>query len=155
MGMTWVSAEYQAQHIAVYKAFGKAKDYICTDCDGPALDWSLEHDGNPWNVNDYWPRCRRCHLIYDVEAHRPSEEQKRKISATLTGHKHSQESKDKMSTQRQGSKHANAKLNEIDIIEIRKLCDGTYGQYPLIAKQFGVSVVTIKKIVYRKTWTHV
>jgi hypothetical protein len=153
--MTWVSAEYQAQHVAVYKAFGCAKDYLCIDCNGAACDWSFDHDGNRWNINDYWPRCRRCHLLYDSEAHKPTDETKRKIAASVTGSRHTDEAKAKMSEQRQGSKHCNSKLTEADVIQIRELANGQYGQYPILAERFGVSVVSIKKIVYRKTWTHV
>ena len=145
--MTWVSAEYQAQHIAVYKAFGKAKEYICTDCDGPACDWSLETDGDPWDVNCYWPRCRSCHLKYDADLHRLSDESRSKIAATLTGRKRTVESRIKQSLSTSG-------LDVSDIIEIRRLHSLGKMQSE-IADMFETSRMTINRIVNRQTWTHV
>ena len=145
--MTWVSAEYQAQHATVYKAFGKAKEYRCTDCNNAAADWSFDRDGDPWSVDDYWPRCRRCHLLYDSDLHRPTVETKAKIALALTGHKRSITSRTKQSTTRTG-------LIESDILEIRRLHNEGHMQ-SIIADMFNTSRMTINRIVNRKTWTHV
>jgi hypothetical protein len=59
-------AEYSRAHYLVRCKFGRAKDYQCTDCDKPAHDWSWEHDTDPWDVNNYWPRCKSCHTKYDM-----------------------------------------------------------------------------------------
>lgn len=46
-----------------------------------------------------------------------------------------------------------AKLTEKQVIEIRGLAARI--QYRLLAAQYGVSVPTIKDIVYRKSWKHI
>jgi hypothetical protein len=142
--MTWVSAEYQAQHIAVYKAFGNAKDYACIDCDGPALDWSHEHDTDPWDVNNYWPRCRRHHLLYDSDAHRPTQETKDKIAETLLGFRHTEKAKRKMSMDRSG-------LSEKQVIKMRELHANGMRQSD-IADVFNTSRMTVNRIIHGKTW---
>ena len=83
---------YDAAHHRIRKARGRAREHRCADCGAPAVQWSLNHrtvteiqydtDGAPdgWDtklaysddVNDYSPRCRSCHLRYDLprgEAH--------------------------------------------------------------------------------------
>ena len=52
-------------HHRIMKQFGKASDQICSDCDGPASDWSLIHGRDDEDVNNYEPRCRKCHMVYD------------------------------------------------------------------------------------------
>lgn len=54
---------------------------------------------------------------------------------------------------KKGSLHKMAKLKEENILEIRKL----YKQFSQqkIAEQFGVSIMTINRILLRKTWTHI
>lgn len=55
---------------------------------------------------------------------------------------------------RSGSKHFLAKLNESDVLSIRKkFSEGV--PYRLIAEQFGVSKHTVWDITKRRTWTHI
>jgi hypothetical protein len=55
---------------------------------------------------------------------------------------------------RRGSRHGNAKLNEEQVIELRRLA--TSGQpHASLARQFGVTIQCISAIVNRVTWRHV
>lgn len=56
---------YWATHGRVRKARGPAKNYPCTDCSGPARDWSLIHGRDGADPADFEPRCRKCHIAYD------------------------------------------------------------------------------------------
>jgi group I intron endonuclease len=83
-----------------------------------------------------------------------SEESKAKMSQSKKGKKLSEDTKKKMSEQRKGSKGSRAKLNENDVIEIRKrLHDGE--KVSAIAKEYKVSWTTISYIRDRKNWTHI
>jgi NAD-dependent SIR2 family protein deacetylase len=46
---------------------GKAKNYKCVDCNNKARDWSnIDHKYK--NVlGDYMPRCRKCHIRWDIK----------------------------------------------------------------------------------------
>ena len=59
-------AEYFAVHRKVRAHLGKASLYHCVSCLKRARDWSHEHDTDPKDVNNYWPRCTSCHQLYDV-----------------------------------------------------------------------------------------
>ncbi len=53
-------------HRRLHRKHGAAKDHLCVDCGNKALDWSLKY-GREYseNIDDYEPRCRRCHVLYD------------------------------------------------------------------------------------------
>jgi hypothetical protein len=53
-----------------------------------------------------------------------------------------------------GSEHPNAKLDELKVLEIKRLLRYEITQ-SVIAKQFGVSCGTIKAIRQKKSWVHV
>ena len=54
-----------------------------------------------------------------------------------------------------GEKHPNSKLNDADVVEIRRRYErGDISQHQL-ARDYKCHVMTIHKIVYRKTWAHV
>lgn len=53
-----------------------------------------------------------------------------------------------------GRKIPQAKLNEDQVREIRKLCINDV-RYPVIARQFGVSTSTIQAVAAHKNWKHV
>lgn len=59
------SANYWAAHSRVRKARGPARNYPCTDCGAPAIDWSLIHGRAGADAADFEPRCRKCHIAYD------------------------------------------------------------------------------------------
>lgn len=145
--MSYMTPEYQRQHAAVYRARGKARDYQCVDCDNRAADWSLAHELDPNDVQSYFPRCRKCHLEYDWEAHQHTDETKAKISSGLTGHKRTIASRVNQSMTRTG-------LDESNILEIRRLFASGMLQSE-IADMYDTSRMTINRIVNRKTWTHV
>jgi hypothetical protein len=59
-------ATKHALHLRLKRLRGKAKEYGCVDCDGPALEWSQIHDTSGLDLwEHYEPRCRSCHINYD------------------------------------------------------------------------------------------
>lgn len=69
---------YQAAHLRIAGARGKAASHDCHDCGGKADDWSYIQDcpderaqeGSPaycLHINHYAPRCRPCHRAYDAK----------------------------------------------------------------------------------------
>ena len=54
-----------------------------------------------------------------------------------------------------GESQANSKLTNENVIEIRRLRESSGISHYKLAKMFGVSYVTIYKIVQRKTWRHI
>lgn len=71
---------YEYVHVLLRNTRGRAREYDCVDCDGPAAHWSLSayaedilyqegtsDDGKAFsqNLEDYEPRCRKCHSAYD------------------------------------------------------------------------------------------
>lgn len=71
---------YHGMHIRVRRVRGKASEYTCVDCGGPAEDWSWVHgcpDAVEQNINGYTvtycahldcfaPRDKKCHRRYDA-----------------------------------------------------------------------------------------
>lgn len=85
-----------AVHQRLKRAFGPAKDYLCNDCDGPAKEWSRIHGRDGLDLDDYEPRCGKCHAKYDYEiVHSPEVAAKRKRARD--GYRHSEETKKKIS----------------------------------------------------------
>jgi hypothetical protein len=74
-GFTGDDASYGAAHMRVKRARGSASQFACSDCGGPASQWSLIHGrGSQWvegsgyfslASDDYEPRCKPCHDAYD------------------------------------------------------------------------------------------
>ena len=62
-----------ALHKRVLRLLGRAAEYPCTHCGGPAYDWATIHGKSGHDLqSDYMPLCRSCHVIYDVDArHNP------------------------------------------------------------------------------------
>lgn len=90
--MTPEAALRQRQHGKLKRARGKASDYKCIDCENKAQDWSQRHDTSGDNIDEYDPRCRSCHLIYDEPVVNRTRNLKRKNV------KHTEETKMKMSS---------------------------------------------------------
>lgn len=61
----WSLSEYNRNHRLVKEARGKAADQICIDCGEPAQEWSQRHDTDGSSIEDFDPRCKRCHREYD------------------------------------------------------------------------------------------
>ena len=68
--------KYKAAHARVWVDKGKASTHDCVDCGGQAYHWSYTHGdpdelyaatGQPYSLssNNYEPRCRSCHAIFD------------------------------------------------------------------------------------------
>lgn len=58
-------SDYVRRHALVVKARGKAALYPCGECGCQARDWATIHERAGWDVGDYRPLCRKCHLRYD------------------------------------------------------------------------------------------
>lgn len=67
---------YAGAHYRVVFKYGVASRHPCTDCGGPASDWSYDHAdenefydkrGRPYSANPshYFPRCSSCHRRFD------------------------------------------------------------------------------------------
>ena len=60
-------------HRRIHRKHGAASKHNCVDCGNQAKDWSLNGDTYTDNVEDYSPRCRRCHVIHDDKLNNRSE----------------------------------------------------------------------------------
>lgn len=71
------AATYNAVHLRIRKAKGKARDHACVDCGLPANHWSYDHKdpnerhddrGRPYStdMDHYQARCHNCHKDLDV-----------------------------------------------------------------------------------------
>ena len=57
---------YRGIHHWIRKCKGKASDFTCIDCGKPAQQWSnINNHIYRREVNDFAPRCVRCHKAYD------------------------------------------------------------------------------------------
>lgn len=54
-------------HKWVVRELGKASEYFCIDCTTQARDWSNIDHLYKRNLEDYFPRCRSCHIKYDTK----------------------------------------------------------------------------------------
>ena len=56
----------QTIHDRLIKVRGAAILHPCVDCGGIAMDWSKKHNTDGTFSEDYDPRCRHCHMVYDA-----------------------------------------------------------------------------------------
>lgn len=120
------SPEYQRVHYQVVKLRGQASGWCCSDCSNQAKDWSWIHNQNPYDPDSYTPRCRRCHLLYDMTA-----DWRKKMGNPIMP----------------GESHWNARLTESDVANIRDMWQsGNWKQIDL-ADIFGVSKSHISNII--------
>lgn len=70
---------YWAVHKALTRMWGKAADYLCWECGGPARDWALTGVPTAFNpaglgysedLTGYLPYCHRCHFAMDYAGKR-------------------------------------------------------------------------------------
>lgn len=124
----WANASHtpQANHRRLTRYRGAAKQHSCVDCGEPARDWSWIHNTNPVCHENYEPRCRRCHVMYDGH----------NISTHI------------------GVKNGRAILSEDDVLEIRKLHRTGGHTRTELAAIYGISVNTLKDVVAHKSWKH-
>lgn len=86
---------YHRNHARVYGQRGKASQYECVKCDGPAQEWATVHGesgDDPWA--DYVAMCRSCHHSYDNIAERSAK--------SRTGQKRTADMRLKMSLVKKG-----------------------------------------------------
>ncbi len=64
---------------------------------------------------------------------------------------------DRDNKQRQclGEKNGQAKLNQNDVRDIRRIYDGKINTFTILGKKYGVHISTIKSIIYRTNWKHI
>lgn len=134
--VNWVGnkAAYRTLHHRVELLYGKAASHVCVDCGKVANDWSHRHETDPVIPENYDPRCRSCHLKYDRV-----DDQNGHVGRTGYA---------------KGSQHGNAKLIEDQVKEIRERKDAGETLESL-AESFNVCRATIRKIVDRRSWTHI
>src|ERR1700722_3402727 len=77
---------YRAIHARLRRKRGRAAGMPCTDCDGTAIKWSWRHDTDPEDLNNYDPRCKQCHVLYDqMGLYSRSDETKSKLAGSMKG----------------------------------------------------------------------
>lgn len=54
-------------HCWVVQQLGKASKYKCVDCANQAYDWCNVDHSYQRELDDYAPRCRSCHALYDKQ----------------------------------------------------------------------------------------
>jgi len=59
------STKYRGKHMWVSRQKGKASNYFCVDCSKKAREWSNVDHEYKRIIEDYFPRCKKCHIIYD------------------------------------------------------------------------------------------
>ena len=128
------SVEWRRIHSRVRRTYGSPSLYACNDCNGDATDWSWIHGKDPDDIDSYEPRCKSCHMKYDMT------DEWRSNNA------------------RYGNKNAcgnNQAHTAADVLEIRRIhSQGLYNMNQ-IARIYGVSNTSIKKIVNKQSWCHV
>lgn len=64
----WVgdNVGYMGMHDRIFHRRGKADANICIDCGDQASEWSHRHRTDKLDPDNYDPRCKLCHLKYDV-----------------------------------------------------------------------------------------
>ena len=93
-------------HSNLYQISGKAAEYSCVDCGGQAKDWSQTHGTDGCDSEHYNPRCRSCHLKYDMpytrraEGHPWTEEAKIKVRESMRARCQDPEYRQKMIARR-------------------------------------------------------
>lgn len=65
----WIDGRdwYKTIHSYIIRYKGKASNHKCIDCSKQAFDWSNIDHMYSNNLNDYQPRCRSCHVIFDKQ----------------------------------------------------------------------------------------
>lgn len=138
---TGAQASYYAIHQRLKRARGRARAHRCTDCSGPASQWSYtrtngpghrECEIGPYSVDlaDYDPRCVSCHKKFDLR-------ESGGIDTTKLPH---------------GEKKVGHKLTEVQVVEIRERC--TRGEsFPSVAGDFGLNPSTVSNIAYGVRWS--
>lgn len=59
------SSVYVYRHIKVHRKRGRAADQFCVHCGEQAREWATTHGTTGEELDDYFPLCRACHVIYD------------------------------------------------------------------------------------------
>lgn len=85
-----------------------------------------------------------------------SQATRQKMSIAFRGRKHSIDSKARMSQNSKGKtageKNGRAKLNQVNVDNIRDQHTGRHGQLSQLARQYDVNVTTIKRIIDGVSW---
>lgn len=58
---------YRALHTFISSRKGKASEFSCVDCGRQAREWSNIDHSYRRILDDYDPRCVKCHKIYDKQ----------------------------------------------------------------------------------------
>jgi hypothetical protein len=140
--------ESLAFHKRLRRMFGKASGYPCVDCGKDARDWSHTTGTERWDVENYRPRCRSCHMRYDWETGaRSMDEGQRKMRQDIMNRVRPKDLR--------GERSGRAVLNEDEVRAIRaRYAEGGISQAEL-GEQYGVTQVMISLIVRRKSWKHI
>ena len=122
---------YKGRHSRIYVVRGKADHCIhrnAIGCTSTRFEWAHIHDTDPLDVFNYVPLCKSCHIRYD--------------RAAYTGPRPSI----------QGRKHWRAKLKDEATVLGCKARHKAGETYAALAREFGVSDVTMRDAINGKTW---
>lgn len=137
---------WDAIHKRIFRERGKATQYACVDCAGPAREWSYNgEDPNeitgtvgrfklPYSLDlaHYEPRCTPCHRNFDNAI---------------------RYAQGRMPTNR-GERAGGAKFTMAQVIAMRDQ-DSAGVPRSEIEKQFSISQSYLARIIKRETWRHV
>lgn len=74
-----------ALHKRIHRQHGKASDRKCIECGNRARDWSNETGKYTDKIEDYVPRCRKCHTRKDENWKKNKSENWKKLSRDSKG----------------------------------------------------------------------
>ena len=126
--MKYTPPDYDPIHKRIRYHRGSAYQYKCIDCEAIAHEWSYIHETDPYDIDNYEPRCKSCHCIYDGVT---------------------------VNYEPKGEKHGKAKLKERDVIEIRYLYSTGDFSYSELSQLYKISSVHVSDIIKRKYWNHI
>lgn len=100
--------------------------------------------------------CHRCdnRLCIDVE-HLFLGTQSENMADMVSKGRHGNCATHKPELLARGEGNAASKLTEVDILSIRNSFSGRRGELTDLARKYKVCISTVKKIVEKRTWTHV
>lgn len=122
--------------------------------------------------DDKWPEEERFYISYlrflgcdlvnmseggeqDNTGKKVSDETRKRMSIAQIGKKHSQQAKNNMSRSKMGEGSYSSKLTWADVLEIRRKYVPHKYTAPKLAKEYGVSLISIREIIAFKTWRDV
>jgi len=128
------------------KGVGKASRVAWSFCHGPLEEGecALHRCDNP-------PCVREDHLFKGTQKDNADDRERKSRGNQPRGKRNGRYTKPERTAR--GHRHGNAVLTAEQVRIIRRCCTGRYGEQRRLAKEYGVDVQTIRRVVQRKTYT--